>query len=196
MTRVLVFLLAATLATPAMAAPITYVGLLTGPNEEPANASPGTGTALVIVDDVTHLLRVVVAFNGLIGTTTAAHIHVINGPGDLNAGDTLGPVATTTPSFFGFPLGVTSGSMDQTYELTLATSYRAGFINDAGGIPQAESALISALAEGRAYLNIHTNVFGGGEIRDFLAPVPAVPEPGGLLLLGMAGIGWYARRRL
>ena len=193
MTRVLVFLLAAALATPAMAAPITYVGLLTGPNEEPANASPGTGTALVTVDDVLHLLRVVVDFNGLFGTTTAAHIHVINGPGDLNTADTLGPVATTTPSFLGFPLGVTSGSMDQTYDLTLASSFRGGFITDAGGIQQAESALISALAEGRAYLNIHTNVFGGGEIRDFLAPEPAVPEPGGLLLLGMAGIGWYAR---
>jgi hypothetical protein len=37
------------------------------------------------------------------------------------------------------------------------------------------------LAQGRAYFNIHTTQFGGGEILGFLR----VPEPATLLLLGL-----------
>src|SRR4029077_13146149 len=35
----------------------------------------------------------------------------------------------------------------------------------------ASNALFAALAQGRAYFNIHTTAFGGGEIRGFLVPV-------------------------
>jgi hypothetical protein len=182
------------IAVPATAAPITYTGVLTGTNEEPPNASPATGTTSVTVDPVAHTLRVVLDFSGLLAPSTAAHIHVINGPGDLNLADTVGPVATTTPAFVGFPVGVTSGSMDQTYDTTFASTFRAGFITDAGGLAQAEAVLFAALAEGRAYLNVHSSLYPGGEIRDFLAPA-AVPEPAGATLLGAAGIAWLLRRR-
>src|SRR5664279_3351298 len=59
----------------AHAALISYEAILDGPSESPANASPGTGLAFVDYDNTLHTLRVQASFNGLLGTTTASHIH-------------------------------------------------------------------------------------------------------------------------
>ena len=181
-------------AQPALAAPILFTATLTGPAEEPPNASPATGTTLVTIDPVAHTMQVQITFSGLLGPTNASHIHVINGPGDVNLADTLGPVATMVPAFTGFPLGVTAGSLDHTFNMTDPASYRAGFITSAGGsVAQAEAALFDGIITGRAYLNIHTTVFPGGEIRGFLTPV--APEPSLLLLMFAGGAGVLARKR-
>ncbi|WP_139379481.1 CHRD domain-containing protein [Zoogloea sp. LCSB751] len=39
------------------------------------NASPATGAAMVVIDTVAHTMQVDVVFSGLLGPTTAAHIH-------------------------------------------------------------------------------------------------------------------------
>ena len=136
----------------AEAALITYEADLTGPNESPPNASPGTGYALVDIDTVAETMHVQASFSGLPGTTTASHIHATTAvPGVGIAG-----VATQTPTFVGFPLGVTSGTYDHLFDLTLASTYRAGFITDNGGTAaNAEAALLLAMANGEAYFNIH-----------------------------------------
>ena len=183
---------------PSAAAPITFIADLDGPSEAPPNASPGSGFAEITIDSVLHTLRVVVTFSGLTAFNTAAHLHVINGPGDANLADTIGPIATTTPTFAGFPTGTTAGSYDHTLDGTLASTYRAGWITDSGGTTAlAEAALFSGITEGRAYFNIHTTNFPGGEIRGFLTPPEPIPEPTTLLLFGItaAGLGLARWRR-
>jgi len=58
--------------------------------------------------------------------------------------------------------------------MTLASSYNASFVTAHGGtIAQAESDLLQSLADGKAYFDIHSTAFGGGEIRGFLIPTGA-----------------------
>ena len=166
-----------------------YSVSLSGPNESPANASPGTGSGTVAYDDVLHTLQLQVSFSGLTGTTTASHIHAATAAAFAG---TAG-VASTTPSFAGFPLGVTSGTYANTLDLTLASSYNPSYITAHGGTTtQSEIDLTAAMAAGKAYWNIHSSTFGGGEIRGFLT---AVPEPSCLALLALGAIGVAAKAR-
>jgi hypothetical protein len=167
------------LATTANAGLFEYDAILSGPNESPVNASPGTGFAVVDYDSTAQTLHLQVSFSGLTGTTTASHIHAATA---LPLSGTAG-VATTTPYFTGFPLGVTSGTFNTTLDLTLSSSYNPAYVTANGGTTAgAEAALTSAIAAGEAYLNIHTTTFPGGEIRGFLV---AVPEPSSIALLGL-----------
>lgn len=181
-------------ASPAVAAVTVYTSTLSGGVEAPPNASPGTGSAIVTYNDVLHTLRVQVTFSGLLGTTTASHIHAATPtPFTGTAG-----VATETPTFGGFPLGVSSGSYDNVFNLTLLASFNAPFVTANGGTAAgAEAALAAAMNGGTSYLNIHSTSFRAGEIRGFLAPVPE-PATWMMMLAGfaMAGVALRRRRRL
>jgi hypothetical protein len=161
---------------------------------EEAVETEGTGFTTVTYDSVAQTLRVEASFANLRGTTTVAHIHA---PTDDPGVGTIG-VATQLPTFPGFPAGVTAGSYDATFDMTLASSFSWGFLSNHANDPAAAAAaLVAAMLEGRAYLNIHTSFAPGGEIRGFLAP--SVPEPGmglvsALVLLGFGGMQVLRRR--
>jgi hypothetical protein len=175
------------LAAPASSHTIVITGLFA---PEGGPGATGTGDATITVDTDIFSMRVQANFSGLSGNTTAAHIHccqAVQGSGNVG-------VATMLPSFAGFPLGVTSGSYDQTFDMNLAASWNPAFVTAQGGINGAFNALVNAMSTDFAYFNIHSSTFPGGEIRAHLF---AVPEPGTLALLGMgfAGIG-VSRRRM
>src|SRR5690606_6993160 len=81
------------LATAAQAAVLSYTTSLSGAAEDPPVASPGTGSATVVIDTVLRTMAIDITFADLVGPTTVAHIH----------GPTLQPlsgnasVMTTTP---------------------------------------------------------------------------------------------------
>jgi hypothetical protein len=90
---------------------------------------------------------------------------------------------------------VTSGTYNNTLDMTLAPSYNPAFVTLNGGtVAGAFDALLNGLEAGDTYFNIHTNVFPGGEIRGFLAAVPE-PSTWAMMILGFAGVGFMAYRR-
>ena len=170
---------------------ITYTTTLSGPAESPPNASLGSGQASVTIDDVLNTMAIHADFTGLTGLTTMSHIHCCTAaPGVGTAG-----VATELPTFSLFPLGVQSGTFDESYNLLLDTTYNPAFLAANGmNVAGARAAFLNGLATDRAYLNIHTSSFPAGEIRGFLVPVP---EPGtwALMILGFGLAGATLRRR-
>ncbi len=183
------FVVVGVMASGALAHEVVYVATLDGPSEAPPNASPGTGFSTVTIDLDLLTMRVEVDYGGLLGTVTAAHIH---GP-TTDPGTGIAGVMTPLPSFPGFPHGTTAGTYDATFDLTLASAYNAGFITASGGtISDAMNRMLLALEDGKAYLNIHSSMFPGGEIRGFYRLVPA---PGAMVMLGVGGLLAARRRR-
>jgi hypothetical protein len=72
-------------------------------------------------------IQITANFGNLTSPDIAAHIHCCEPPG------TNALVATTIPTFAGFPLGVTSGTYASTFGLTQPLFYDPAFVTAQGG---------------------------------------------------------------
>lgn len=184
------FCILACLASPAQSVVLYFdapLGL-TGGQEVPPTPSTGTGTGELEYNSVARILHVSMTWTGLMSPSTASHLHVGSGPG------TNGGVAVP---FLGFPAGF-SGDYERMFDLSDENTYSNSFFVLSGGTDEAaEAALVAALQAEHSYLNIHTTLWPGGEIRGDLAEVTPVPEPASVLLFGAGAAAALikARRR-
>lgn len=183
--------LALTLSTltvaPASLAQDLYRAVASGPSEATPNPSPGYSISTFEIDGT--ILTANIPFSDLTTPTVSAHLHCCTT-------DSLTGTAGVAIPLFGFPLGTTSGSYSQTFDLADPAIYDAAFLTAFGGTAaSASAAMLDALADNQVYLNIHTAQYPGGEIRGFL--VSAIPEPQSWAMLGagLIGVGVMARRR-
>ena len=107
-------------------------------------------------------------------------------------------MATETPSFTGFPIGVIAGIYDHLFDTSLAATWNPTFVTANGGTPlTAEAAFMAGMLAGRAYMNVHSTSFPGGEIRGFLAIAePSTTAMSLLALPALGGLGAAAQGRL
>ena len=92
-----------------------------------------------------------------------------------------GGVETITPTPPALPLG-TSGTLTESIAITDAATL---------------SEFLTGLSAGTLYVNLHTVLFPGGEIRGDFSPVAStVPEPGTLILIAGGIAAWVGAYRL
>lgn len=158
-------------AAPASAITYTFAANLNGPNEP--TPSTAFGTAVVVFDDVAFTVGVTELWAGLAGPLTGNHIHCCT----TAAGTGTSSVAL---NFTGLPTTAT-GFYNNTFTMS-----STGF-----------ATLLAGTQAGKAYVNLHTAQYPGGEIRGFLTSTSPIPEPGafGMLLGGLGGMAWVMRRR-
>jgi hypothetical protein len=140
----------------------TFQAILLGSNENPTNNSTATGFGTVVLNAAQTQITVDESWSGLTGgAATASHIHGPAGPGTN---------ASVLFPFSGVP-SATSGSIPtQTFSITALQ--------------------VSQLFAGLYYMNVHDNLFPGGEIRGQLLQVP---EPTAMAVAGL-GIAGFAVR--
>jgi hypothetical protein len=124
---------------------------LNGASEVPPTTSSGTGTATVTVSGTTATYTV--SFTGLSGNASASHIHV-GAVGTAVAGNVI-------VAFSGVPAN-TSGNFTGTFtsaDVKAQTNPPISTFDD----------VVAQMRAGNTYVNIHSTVNGGGEIRGQLA---------------------------
>lgn len=140
-------------ATAASAQVVVATATLGSGDETPILLSGAAGSAEVAVDTLAKEFAVTLRVFNIPTTTTAGHIHV-------GAKGIAGPVVIDFPGIGG-RLG------------DFVTSFRVGEAafrpNPAIGINSIED-VIQAMANGNAYVNIHTTTYPAGEIRGQLVP--------------------------
>jgi hypothetical protein len=178
--------LALALTVRAGAAVMTWDAHLNSAQEIPPNPSTASGYGTVSFDDSTNVLTLDLAWQGLSGDGMQAHIHccVASPPGNAGIAVDLWLMATPQPP---------TGTFNLVFDLDLTNPFRATFTAANGGTAlSAFAALAAAMNDGdRAYYNIHTMMWPGGEIRGNLSPVP---EPATVVAV-LSGLGLVMFRR-
>jgi hypothetical protein len=130
-----------------------FFASLAGFQENPPVTTAGTGSAFVVISPDLTIATYYVAYSGLSGALTAAHIHT--GAVGVNGGVILPLVAGPSP---------------MTGTLSAANFTASGPVTDFVGA-------LGAIRNGTTYVNLHTAANPAGEIRGQLALQVAAPAP-------------------
>jgi len=131
---------------------------LIGFNEVPANVTPASGDFSATIDETAQTIAFTLTFSGLEGTTTASHIHV-------GQPDVAGGVSAFLCGGGSKPACPASGTVTG----TIVASDVIGPVPQ-GIDPGQFDKLVQAIEAGKAYVNVHSSRFPGGEIRGQIKP--------------------------
>ena len=159
-------------------------GLLPGNIDPPtsSNGSGGLGSAGIVFDTDSNTLSIDIlwgsenGFTDLTGEIILLHLH--------------GPTPSLPPDNFGEvnpDIIVNLGS-----SLNFNSSPTNGGLTDEYFLSNEEAEWLLA---GRTYINVHTDLYEFGEIRGYVLPVNAIPEPATAGLFGLASLVAVSRRR-
>jgi len=158
-------ILVVTLAAPALAAAETIHARLEGPEEVPSNLSVARGSFEAKVDPKARTIEYSLTYEGLQGAVTQAHIHV--GQAGVNGGISvwLCATASTRPN-----VPATAPSPPECPAPSGTVEGRAEAASVVGPVGQLVPAgdfdrVVRAIREGVAYVNVHSTLLPGGEIR-------------------------------
>jgi hypothetical protein len=146
--------------------------------------SPATGSAVFTYNMLTNEFGYSVTWDGLLGELTKLHIH---GPATPNMSNPQHLWEIFGPP--DIPPGVNLQSDTWTDSVQLTTLVQPGFPD------LSPSQIIDIMSQGLAYVNVHTTVFGMGEIRGNMGLPTVVPEPAAVWLAIAGGAALAVARR-
>ena len=126
-----------------------FTAVLNGLQENPANASPATGTATMVLNNAMTELTYSMSFSGLVAPQNAAHFHNDDLANPSPNGAVVRSIGVGTPI--------------------------AGIWKNTDAQPLT-AALVAELFAGRLYINVHSTTFPGGEIRGNIIQEPTPVE--------------------
>lgn len=145
-----------------------------GPESDGSTNSPGMGQGTIDLDLDTNIISLDLSWSGLVGNLTKLHIH---GPASIDKSNPQHLIEIFGPPEVPTELVATSGSWSDSFELKALEQQGFDLIEP--------SFIIDTLVRGEAYVNVHTTVFGTGEVRGNLGiPVPE-PSANWMVILGM-----------
>jgi len=124
--------------------PPTFGTTMNGAGEVPAKAVAGTGTATIVKNGTTYTYTI--TYSGMSGPLNGAHIH--------------GPAGTGVNTVVIVPFDVTNAGAAGTLTGTFTSTNNVNISTDS---------LDKLMTSGNAYVNLHTALNPGGEIRGQLA---------------------------
>ena len=155
-----------------------------GPESDGSTNSPGMGAGTVDLDLDTNIISIDLSWSGLVGELTKLHIH---GPAGIDKSNPQHLIEIFGPPEVPADLVATEGSWSATFELESLSQPNFDIVTP--------EFVVETMLNGEAYVNVHTTVFGTGEIRGNLGT--PVPEPGshGLLAFGAVAVLLTVRRK-
>ena len=125
----------------------TYVANMTGAGEFPVNTATGTGSAIIVKKNGTYTYTI--TYSGMSGALIGGHIH--------------GPAAAGANTVVIVPFDTTGAGTSGTLTGTFTSTTNVNISSDS---------LDVLMRTGNAYVNLHTDLNKGGEIRGQLSQQP------------------------